>query len=433
MKILYVTSRYPWPPRRGDQIRALQVLDFLSAEHEVTLLTPAPPARAPSHPSPPAGLPYQVETYRPEGRLAFLSGMARALFKGLPLQTGLFYQPDLGRRLRELRSRYDLAILQLVRLAIHVDDFGQTPLVVDLIDSLALNVSRRAEVDRWWLVPALKLEARLLAAAERRLAERALALLVVCERDRQAMADRLPPELAAKVAVVRLSVRERKVDPAEEAEKLWREGDKGPVLAMTGNLGYFVNADAATWWLRDVWPEIRRARPDVRLVIAGDRPSRALRQAIDRAGARLLASPRDLRSIIAQATVSIAPMRCGSGVPVKVLEAWVVGTPVLASTWAGAGTTGQQGEDFRLLGQDPGDWVAAVTDLLDHPEARRRLVEGGRRRLAADYSRDEVRRQLLDVIQALEPAFARSAQPLTPLSHAAAEAHAQPASGRAPG
>src|SRR3954454_5230368 len=102
MKILYVTSRHPWPPRRGDQIRALQVLDFLATEHEVTLLTPAPPATAPNHPPPPPGLPYQVDTYRPEGRPAFLSGMARALFKGLPLQTGLFYQPDLGRRLREL-------------------------------------------------------------------------------------------------------------------------------------------------------------------------------------------------------------------------------------------------------------------------------------------------------------------------------------------
>src|ERR1700742_1897313 len=100
MKILYVTSRYPWPPRRGDQMRALQVLDFLSSEYEVTLLTPAPAADGSPAPPPPDGLPYRVKTYQPEGGFAFLSGMARALFKGLPLQTGLFYQPALGRRLR---------------------------------------------------------------------------------------------------------------------------------------------------------------------------------------------------------------------------------------------------------------------------------------------------------------------------------------------
>ncbi|HEX3551921.1 MAG TPA: glycosyltransferase family 4 protein [Thermoanaerobaculia bacterium] len=404
MKILLVTSRYPWPPRRGDQMRALQMLDFLSVEHELTLLTPAP---GKDQPAPPEGLPYRVELYQPGGGLAFLSGMARALLKRLPLQTGLFYQPDLGRRLRELSPRHDLGILQLVRLAIHVNDFGETPIVVDLIDSLSLNFSLRADVDRWWLVPPLKLEARLLAVAERRLAERAVRMLVVCERDRQALANRLPPELAAKVAVVRLSVRERKVDVPEAGEKLWREGDKGPVLVLTGNLGYFVNADAVTWWLRDVWPELRRVRPDVRLVVAGDRPSRSLRQAVERAGARLIESPRDLRSIISQATVSIAPMRCGSGVPIKVLEAWAVGVPVLASSWAVAGTSGRQGEDFILVGQHPVEWVTAVTDLLNNPSTRRWLVDSGRRRLLTDYSREVVRQQVLEVIRGLAPAAPR--------------------------
>jgi glycosyltransferase involved in cell wall biosynthesis len=404
MKILLVTSRYPWPPRRGDQMRAVQMLDFLSDEHEVTLLAPAP---GKDQPPPPADTRYRVELYQPGG-MAIFSGMARAIVKHLPLQTGLFYQPDLGEKLRELAPEHDLGILQLVRLAIHVNDFGATPFVVDLIDSLSLNFSLRAAVDRWWLVPLLKVEARLLAIAERRLAERSVRMLVVCERDRQALANRLPSELAAKVAVVRLSVRDRKVDPPLDREKLWREGDKGPVLVMTGNLGYFVNSDAATWWLRDVWPQLRHFRPDVRLVIAGDRPSPALRRAVEGAGARLIESPRDMRSVIEQATISIAPMRCGSGVPIKVLEAWAVGVPVLATSWAVAGTSGRQGEDFILVGQHPVEWVTAITDLLENPSARHWLIENGRRRLAADYSRETVRRQVLDVIRAVAPAPAVS-------------------------
>jgi len=392
MRILLVTSRYPWPPRRGDQMRALQMLDFLADEHEVTLLAPAPGR---DRSAPPSAAPYRVELYRPE-RFALISGMSRAIRQRLPLQTGLFYQPSLARKLRELAPCHDLGILQLVRLASHVDDFGGTPIVVDLIDSLSLGFSKRAEVDRWWLAPILEIEARLLADAERRLAERAERLLVVCERDRQALLDRLPPELESKIAVVRLAVREHQIDSPD--------GDVGPVLAMTGNLGYFVNADAVTWWLRDVWPQLRRVRPDVRLVVAGDRPSPALRRRVEKAGAELIASPRDLRSILAQATLSLAPMRCGSGVPIKVLEAWAVGVPVLASSWAAAGTSGRPGEDFIVVGQNPAEWVAAVTDLLDHPSARNRLIDNGRRRLAADYSGEAVRRQLLDVIRVVGPA-----------------------------
>lgn len=399
MKILLVTSRYPWPPRRGDQMRALQMLDFLSDEHEVTLLTPAPGR---DRPEPAADVPYRVELYQAGGGRAFLSGMSRAVLRHLPLQTGLFYQPDLGRRLRELAPEHDLGILQLVRLSVHVDDFGATPIVVDLIDSLSLNFSLRAAVDRWWMTPPLKVEARLLAIAERRLAERAVRMLVVCERDRQALANRLPPELAAKVSVVRLSIRERKVDAPREEETLWRAEDKGPVLVMTGNLGYFVNVDAVTWWLRDVWPALRRVRPDVRLVVAGDRPAAKLRRAVAKAGGRLIESPRDMRSVIAQATISLAPMRCGSGVPIKVLEAWAVGVPVLASSWAVAGTSGRQGEDFLLVGQHPVEWVTAILDLLDNPQTRQWLIDNGRRRLAADYSRETVRRQLLEAIRAVE-------------------------------
>ncbi|HET9225979.1 MAG TPA: hypothetical protein VFR31_04890, partial [Thermoanaerobaculia bacterium] len=236
MKILLVTSRYPWPPRRGDQMRAVQMLDFLASEHEVTLLTPEPGPGQPPPPIPADTAPFKVELYRPTRGISSVRGMGRVLTKNLPLQSSLFYQPDLGRKLRELAPKMDLGILQLVRLAVHLEDFGSTPLIVDLIDSLSLNFSLRSEVDRVWLRPILKLEARLLSLGERKLAERAAGVLVVCERDRQALVNRLPPELAARVSVVRLSVRERRVEPPEEREKLWREGDKGPVLVMTGNL-----------------------------------------------------------------------------------------------------------------------------------------------------------------------------------------------------
>lgn len=384
-------------------MRAVQMLDFLASEHEVTLLTPEP---RPGQPPPPAGAPYKVELYRPTRGATSLFGMGRVLAKNLPLQSGLFYQPDLGRKLRELAPTMDLGILQLVRLAVHLEDFGSTPLLVDLIDSLSLNFSLRADVDRIWLRPLLKLEARLLAVGERKLAQRAAGVLVVCERDRQALVNRLPPELAARVSVVRLSVRERRVEPPEEREKLWREGDKGPVLVMTGNLGYFVNVDAVTWWLREVWPSLQRVRPDVRVVVAGERPAAAIRREIERAGVKLIESPRDMRSVISQATLSLAPMRCGSGVPIKVLEAWAVGVPVVATPWAVAGTSGRQGEDFRLVGTHPIEWVHAIEELLEDPIARQRLAESGRRRLASDYSRETVREQLLTVIERVAPAAA---------------------------
>ncbi|HEX3528057.1 MAG TPA: glycosyltransferase family 4 protein [Thermoanaerobaculia bacterium] len=386
MKILLATSRYPWPPRRGDQIRAVQALDILAPEHEVTLLTP----ETPGGPPPPSNAPYRVELYRPV-RTALTAGLARVLARGLPLQSALFYQPDLGRRLRELAPQADLGILQLVRLAVHLDDFGTTPILADLIDSLALNTARRAEVDHPLLRPALRYEAHRLDKAERRLAERAAGVLLVCERDRQDLIKRLPPDLGKKVAVVRIAV-----GPHPVPEK---SSEAAPLLAITGNLGYFVNVDAVTWWLRDVWPALHKVRPDIRVVIAGDRPSGAVRRAAKKAGVELIESPPDLRSIIAKASIALAPMRCGSGVPIKILEAWAVGTPVVATPWAAAGTTGKPGEDLLVAGPHPAEWASAIRELLDDPPARARLAENGRRRLASDYSAEVVRGQLLRAVE----------------------------------
>ena len=395
MKILLVTSRYPWPPRRGDQMRAVQMLDSLSGKgtdtHELTLLAPEPAA---DQPPPPEDAPYRVELYRPR-RAALFSGLARTMLRRLPLQTALFYQPDLARRLRELAPRHDLGVLQLVRLALHAEDFGGTPIVTDLIDSLALNFARRAEVDRPWLAPFLRAEAGRLAAAERRLAERSLRVLVVCDRDRQAIAGRLPAALASRIRVVPIAIEGGEATTPQTPQ----DNREAPVLTITGNLGYFVNADAVGWWLRDVWPRLRAARPDVRLVIAGDRPSAGLRRRIQTAGATLIESPPDLRAVLAEATLALAPMRCGSGVPIKVLEAWSVGVPVVASPWAAAGTSGVPGEDLALAGPDPDDWAAAVTALLDDPAARARLAANGHRRLAADHSREAVRRSWLDAVR----------------------------------
>jgi glycosyltransferase involved in cell wall biosynthesis len=403
LDILLVTARYPWPPRRGDQLRTCQMLELLAPEHRVTLLTPAPPAgQPPQAPAPPLPPGASMVTYGTAGRAA--GGLARAAVRGLPLQSGLFFSADLRRQLGVLAPRADLAVLQLVRLAAHRDDLGGTPVLVDLIDDLALNFSRRAAVDSWWLRPALALEGRLLARAQHRLTRAAAGVLLVCERDRREVTAGLPSALAGRVRIVGLAV-----EPGSTAEPAaGAAGFAGPPrLVFTGNLGYFVNSDAISWWLREVWPSVAARRPDLELVVAGDRPGPRLQRLLAEAqlpaagagAVTVVESPSDLPRVLAGAAAALAPMRCGSGVPVKILDAWSQGVPVVASPWAAAGTAGVPGEDL-LVASSPRQWAEALDRLLQDPTAWRRLAVNGRRRLLADYSRQHVKRQLLAAVEA---------------------------------
>ncbi|QQR73889.1 MAG: glycosyltransferase [Holophagales bacterium] len=383
MKILLVVGRPPWPPRRGDQIRAGQALAALAGDHEVTLLAPrARGADADLHPRGVAA----SESYR-------LSSWPRRLvacvvngLRGAPLQQALFASSDLARRLPPLARRADLVILQLSRLERYADCVAETPLLVDLIDSLGLNLASRASRDRAWLRPLWRAEAKRLAASEDRLVARAAHSVVVSDRDRAAILLRRP-ELAARLGVLPLAVPQagRAVAPSPSGR---------PRLLFTGNLGYFPNRDAARWLFAEIWPALRAARPELELLVAGDRPGRELRAAAARAGATLVASPPSLVELLAGASVALAPLRGGSGVPVKVLEAWAAGVPVVVSPGAVAGLAAE-GEAATLGGavrvaDAPADWVAAVGQLLDDAGGRERQVAAGRARLLQRHSPAQV-------------------------------------------
>lgn len=379
MRILAVAGRPPWPQRRGDQLRAAQLVAALASEHEVTLLAPAGRDE-------PALPDVRRVAYRRDAA-GWLAAPAR-LLRGWPVQALPFHQRDLARRLRALAPEHDLVVLQLVRLEPHLRDVGGTPVVADLIDCLSLNVETRAAVAPSWQRAALRLEARRVAAAERRLIAGASRALVVCGRDLRALA-RAAPELADRLAVVPVAM-----PPARDAVSAAPPPtDAPPSVAISGNLGYFPNRDAVDWWLREVWPPLVHAIPGLRLLVAGDRPPAALRRRVERAGGTLVSGPPDLRAVLAEATVAVAPVRCGSGIPLKVLDAWSVGVPVVASPFAVEGADGIPERDL-LAAEGVDGWSHQVRRLLRDPALRARLAAGGRERIAALGS-ERVRGELL--------------------------------------
>ncbi len=368
------------------------MIEALATQHQVTVLAPVASQGAESQAR--EGLEgVYFEGYRLAGPLRRGAAILAGALRGWPIQMAFHHHRDLGRALRRLAPRHDLVILQLSRLASHLSDLGETPIVVDFIDCLSLNAARRGRFDRWWLWPALAWESWRLRVWEGRLLERSAAALVVCERDRAAIAAAGDPSVpASRLRVVPIAEEASPRLPARFAE------GGAPSVIFTGNLGYFPNRDAAAWLLREVWPLLRERRPEVRLRIAGARPARQLRRWAARVGVSLDVDPPDLKQLIAGATVALAPLRAGSGLAIKVLEAWSMGVPLVASPWTAAGITAEAGEEF-LIADSPARWVAAIERLLDEPHTRDRLVAAGRRRLATHYSRESVQDGFLAVVE----------------------------------
>lgn len=329
----------------------------------------------------------------PADRLRGLASAAR----GAPLQTVPFRSMALEQAVLSAiasLSRDDVALVQLARQGPLLERIGGfrrkmgPTLLVDLIDLLSLNFQRRGQIAGGLRGLFWRAEAQRLRRMERDVVARCDAVTVVCERDRLEL---IRFEDSARLKAITTPL---PVDAVQEAAgpSGTRSGRRS--LVFTGNLGYFVNDHAIQSFLASVWPRLVAQREDLDLVVAGARPSRALRRACARAGATLRPNPSDLREILRGADLALAPLVGGAGVPVKVLEAWSEDVPVLASDWCARGLL-TEGEGIESIDEalfripDPTDadgFMASIHDALDHPEEARARARAGRLRLERLHS-----------------------------------------------
>jgi len=390
MKVLLVSPRPLEPVRRGHQLRALQLARALvELDHPATLLAPA---AAPRDERGADGV-RRVAVRETPTRAAL--GVVGALAAGLPAQAGIHGGPALAAAVEGLARDADLVVLQMARLGALAPRAGGRPLVFDLVGSLAVNFERRARFERAGLAALVRFEARRLLAFERSLVARSRAAWLVADRDRAWLAERLPAVDASKLATLPLAI-----EPLAAAADRPTAARRPPRAVITGNLGYFPTRQGASSFLASAWPRVAARRPEVELVLAGARPPRALRRAAERAGARLVADPPDLARLLGEADLALVPLEAGPGVPIKLLEAWAAGVPVVATPWAAEGAEGRAGVD-HLAAETPEAWADAVDRLLAHPEEAAALAAAGRARLAERWSRERLGEDLARALAAL--------------------------------
>jgi glycosyltransferase involved in cell wall biosynthesis len=366
MRVLFVTPRFPGAAARGDQTRSWQQLRQLAPRHSITLLTcEAPDASSPAC----------VEVLRlcervhvlPRARIAAAWSLLRAGITSRPLQTALYDAWPAADALAAVlgEGQFDLVHVQMARLAGVFERLAPLPRVLDLVDALSLNMARRATLDRGptrWIAGR---EAARLERLEQLLCGQASAIAISAEPDLQRLigagaSDRVPSAVVANG-----------VDPDDFPYTAQREPSARIVFGA--NLGYFPNVDAALWFTGEVLPRVRQRVPEATLQLVGARPARVLHLLAARERAVQLVGPvPHMHPWLAQAAVAISPLRAGSGMQLKVLEAMASGTPLVASTASAAALDAQSGRHL-LVADDAATMADAVVDtLVDSLAARQR-------------------------------------------------------------
>lgn len=177
------------------------------------------------------------------------------------------------------------------------------------------------------------------------------------------------------------------------------DGRKPRTMLFLGSFRHQPNAEALYWFVHKCLPHVLEACPDARATVIGsDPPPRYslpdLGEAIDLRG-----YADDIQTPLAESAVFVCPILSGSGVRVKLLEAFASGIPVVSTRIGAEGLADRDGE-FCHLADDPKEFAQRIIDVFHDPSRAARMAERARQevernwdmpvltqRLVADYRR----------------------------------------------
>lgn len=166
--------------------------------------------------------------------------------------------------------------------------------------------------------------------------------------------------------------------PLPPAPPTRRPGAPGEgTLLFLASLENSINQVGIRWFVRECWPEIRRARQGADLHVVGRRAPDCLRRELLTAGARVTVDAPEVASHLAAADMFVNPVQHGAGVNIKMVEAMSAGLPVVTTSVGARGLHWRAGEHY-LVADAPNEFRAAVTLLLDEPGRRAALAAAGR-------------------------------------------------------
>lgn len=156
-------------------------------------------------------------------------------------------------------------------------------------------------------------------------------------------------------------------------------------LVFEGNMGFKPNIDVAQYLAHEIMPRIRaRLRGQVTLTIVGKDPSPDVMKLADQ-DIEITGFVDDVRPYLDRASVFVCPMRMGTGIKNKILQAWSMELPVLATPMSLGGLEAREGENV-ILAQTADGFAERALDLLADQDLRKRLGENGRKTVLAHYT-----------------------------------------------
>ena len=365
MKIFVLLPRIPYPLEKGDKLRAFNQIKQLAKHNEIVLCALNDNAKVSEQDAFRALQPYcQSINFIRFNKLQILLGLVRAFFKGLPMQCGYFYNRKAAKKVNALIAKHkpDMLYGQLLRVAEYIRH-KDIPKAIDYQDIFSYGMKRRADIASFVTRPIYNMEYHRLARYEAAIFDDFDVRTIISEPDRKLF----PHEKRDEILIIPNGVDHDFFKPIEREKKY--------DLVFTGNMSYPPNVNAVEYLAYEILPIVWKTRPETTLYIAGATPDPKVKKA---ASDKIIVSGwlDDIRDAYAQSRVFIAPMRIGTGLQNKLLEAMSMRLPAITSPLAN-GSLGAKPDDEILIGSNAQEMAQHILTLLTDTEKAEQIAQAG--------------------------------------------------------
>lgn len=371
--LLFVTQRIPFPPIKGEKIRAWNFLRRFSEDYRVHLACfvddPDDWQHRPVLEQVCASL-NLVPLHKTVSKYSALSGLAT----GEALTLRYFHDRRMAAWIEETRASRDIRRVYVKSSGVAGYTMGPSwsrcRRVVDMADVDSEKWRQYAESKQWpgsWIYGR---EAQKMLEFERRVASAYDATVFVTEPE-AALFRKVAPLTAGRTHSIDSGVDCDYFDPAGSYQRPYAQ-EIIPLL-FTGTMDYWPNIDAVVWFAREVLPLLRQREPRIRFVIAGASPARQVAALAENDKAvTVTGRVPDMRPYLAHAAAVIAPLRIARGVQNKVLEGMAMARPVVATPMALEGINEAAAAQV-VVADGPAAFAEAVMTALQPAVAERAL------------------------------------------------------------
>jgi polysaccharide biosynthesis protein PslH len=402
MKLLFLSRWLPYPANNGSKLRVYNLIKNLAKRgYEIHLISFYELGEDPELARQPLSqFCANLETvlYKPfrptswQSRLAFFSPKPRWAKTTFQAEMARLVEASLASQNVEalLASEIDMAGYGVV-----AKKYGVPALLEELElgmlyerYSLSSQLKQRLRNGLTWLK---------MAAYVRSLARKYAAITVASEKE-QAIAGKV-------VRRTPLAVLPNGADLQTYTFHPYQAGKRRNRLIFNGALTFNLNYEAMSYFLNEIFPVIRHKEPDLELLITGryenlDPLKLVQGRAARLDGVKFSGYLENIGPAVADSRACVVPLLHGGGTRLKILEAFALGTPVIATAKGAEGLAVQPGRDL-LVANSPTEFAQAVLDLLADPVLAANLTVNARKLVETYYDWGHITGQLDVLLQRL--------------------------------